>query len=251
MANEDLRETFERARNAIIQAREEDGINLNGKMYSMVKDRIEIFRTYFGYAYGIDTSVDYTHGFKRGSMIVAVAKIVDNLTGHIVASGHAMEWVGNGDIGTTAPIEACETSAIGRALAAFGLHGGEYASANEMEAIPRKKAAGREAMEEPDERAMVNSNNGFTNGNVPMLPQPPKMPDNYYVPDEHGAMWDNPGEIFQGIIDTIQSVDNMAMLGKYWSSLEAVKRRWEKENPEWLSELKDNFTQRAAEFSGN
>jgi hypothetical protein len=241
----DLRDVYTKAMNAVIQAKEESGVNLNGKVYSMVKDRVEVFRAYFGFAYGIDTSVDYTHGFTRGSMIVAVAKIIDNATGHIIASGHAMEWVGNGDIGTTAPIEACETSAIGRALAAFGLHGGEYASGNEIEAIPHKQAAGKEALRggEPVE------NHGFTNGNVPMVPPPPAMPDNYYVPDEHTAAWDNPGEIFQGIVDTLQSIENMAMLGKYWSSLEAVKRRWEQENPEWLSELKDNFTQRTSEIS--
>jgi hypothetical protein len=257
---EDLRDVYSKAVNAIIQAREENGLMLNGKVYSMVKDRVEAFRAYFGFAYGIDTSVDYTHGFTRGSMIVAVAKIIDNATGHIIASGHAMEWVGNGDIGTTAPIEACETSAIGRALAAFGLHGGEYASANEMEAVPRKKAAGQEVLnrdpsDERDQFKQAAYNNNVMahviGGNVPVLPKPPAMPDNYYVPDEHTAAWDNPGEIFQGIIDTLQKIDGMAMLGKYWSSLDVVKRRWETENPEWLAELKDNFTNRTSEIGRN
>jgi hypothetical protein len=119
-----------------------------------------------------------------------------------------------------------------------------------MEAVPHKQKAGREVLDRNDQERQT-GNSGFTNGNVPMLPQPPKMPDNYYVPDEHTAAWDNPGEIFQGIVDTIQSIDSMAMLGKYWSSLEAVKVRWEKENPEWIAELKDNFTNRTAEIGRN
>jgi hypothetical protein len=244
MKDEDLRDVYTKAVNAIIQAREENGLMLNGKMYSMVKDRVEAFRAYFGFAYGIDTTIDYSRGFNKGAMIVASAKITDLASGYVVASGHSMEWIGNGDIGVTAPIEACETSAIGRALAAFGLHGGEYASANEMEAVPRKKQAGLEAT------SMKNGEQHFTNGPSP-LPKPPAMPDNYYVPDEYTAAWDNPGEIFQGIINTLQSIDGIAMLGKYWSSLDVVKRRWETENPEWLAELKDNFTNRTSEIGRN
>jgi hypothetical protein len=42
-------------------------------------------------------------------------------------------------VNTTSALENAETSAIGRCLASLGLSGGEYASANEMDAVARKK----------------------------------------------------------------------------------------------------------------
>jgi hypothetical protein len=51
----------------------------------------------------------------------------------ILADGYSEEIRGEGLINTTSSIENCQTSAIGRALAAFGLIGGEYASSFEVE----------------------------------------------------------------------------------------------------------------------
>jgi len=45
------------------------------------------------------------------------------------------------NINTTSALENAETSAIGRALSSLGLAGGEYASANEMDAVARKTNA--------------------------------------------------------------------------------------------------------------
>jgi len=50
----------------------------------------------------------------------------------------AEEIRGQGLVNTTSALENAETSAIGRALASLGLAGGEYASANEMDAVVRK-----------------------------------------------------------------------------------------------------------------
>tara|TARA_R110002126_G_scaffold183113_1_gene331679 strand:- start:938 stop:1390 length:453 start_codon:yes stop_codon:yes gene_type:complete len=44
-------------------------------------------------------------------------------------------------VNTTSALENAETSAIGRALSSLGLAGGEYASANEMDAVIRKTDA--------------------------------------------------------------------------------------------------------------
>jgi len=59
----------------------------------------------------------------------------------IVGTGHAEEIRGQGPVNRTSALENCETSAIGRALAAIGLSGGEYASANEMDGVERKSNA--------------------------------------------------------------------------------------------------------------
>ena len=53
----------------------------------------------------------------------------------------AEEIRGQGLVNTTSALENAETSAIGRALASLGLAGGEYASANELDAVERKTQA--------------------------------------------------------------------------------------------------------------
>ena len=65
----------------------------------------------------------------------------------VVGSGMAEEIRGQGHVNTTSALENAETSAIGRALASMGLAGGEYASSNEMDAVPRKQEAIEEAKE--------------------------------------------------------------------------------------------------------
>ena len=63
--------------------------------------------------------------------VVMQAKILDE-TDRIVATGHAEEIRGASQINRTSALECCETSAIGRALAATGYGGTEFASADEM-----------------------------------------------------------------------------------------------------------------------
>ena len=129
---------FTAAIKAMNDAREANGIDLNGKKYSMVKDRVEVLRQQFGMEVGIDTDVSPLHG---SDIWVAKAKLIHNPSGTILGSGHAMAFYGSDEINTTSVVEAVETAAIGRALASFGLHGGEYASGQEMQAIPMKKQA--------------------------------------------------------------------------------------------------------------
>jgi len=105
-----------------------------GKKYTQVVHRMEAFRTIFGLDCGVDTDIMVDDGHR----VVVKATITDN-NGLIVGSGMAEEIRGQGNVNKTSALENCETSAIGRALASIGLSGGEYASANEMEAVPRKQ----------------------------------------------------------------------------------------------------------------
>jgi len=107
-----------------------------GKKYTQVVHRMEAFRTVFGTDLGVHTHfvVD------DGQRVVVKAIITDDLGNH-VGSGMAEEIRGQGNVNKTSALENCETSAIGRALASIGLSGGEYASANEMDAVPRKQEA--------------------------------------------------------------------------------------------------------------
>ena len=55
----------------------------------------------------------------------------------MIGSGMAEEIRGSSPVNKTSALENCETSALGRALASLGLHGGEYASDNEMQKTER------------------------------------------------------------------------------------------------------------------
>jgi len=104
-----------------------------GKMYLQVVHRVEAFRRTLGAEFGIDTQIIVDDGHR-----VVVKAVVTNKDGITVGSGMAEEIRGQGHVNTTSALENAETSAIGRALASIGLSGGEYASANEMDAVPRK-----------------------------------------------------------------------------------------------------------------
>jgi len=104
-----------------------------GKKYTQVVHRMEAFRTIFGLDYGVDTQVLVDDGHR-----VVVKAIITNQNGIVIGSGMAEEIRGEGHVNKTSALENCETSAVGRALASIGLSGGEYASANEMEAVGRK-----------------------------------------------------------------------------------------------------------------
>lgn len=113
-----------------------------GKMYLQVVHRVEAFRRTLGAEFGIDTQIIVDDGHR-----VVVKAVVTNKDGITVGSGMAEEIRGQGHVNTTSALENAETSAIGRALASLGLSGGEYASANEMDAVPRKQKNIDEAKE--------------------------------------------------------------------------------------------------------
>lgn len=104
-----------------------------GKMYTQVVHRMEAFRKVFGLSMGVDTKILVDDGQR-----VVIKAIITNADGIVIGSGMAEEIRGQGHVNTTSALENCESSAIGRALASIGLAGGEYASANEMDAVERK-----------------------------------------------------------------------------------------------------------------
>tara|TARA_R100001377_G_scaffold80200_1_gene58930 strand:- start:1602 stop:2234 length:633 start_codon:yes stop_codon:yes gene_type:complete len=125
-----------------------------GKKYTEVAKRVEAFRKHFGFKYGITTDIIIDDG-KR---VVIKSKIFDLVNSTIpVGEGYAEEIRGSSNVNKTSAIENCETSAIGRALASCGLHGGQYASMDEIIKADRNdKAIDNNALnEKPKQESKV------------------------------------------------------------------------------------------------
>ena len=113
-----------------------EGVVVRGnKKYTTVAVRIEVFRKHFP-DYSVNTRVTVDDA-KR---VIVVAEIYPPNSDRPVATGIAEEIRGSSNVNKTSAIENGETSAIGRALANLGLHGGEFASDFEIEGAQLKDA---------------------------------------------------------------------------------------------------------------
>lgn len=118
-------------------------INIHGREYETVALRVKRFR---------EAHPDWaivTEILHRDAEVVIIKATIcapnHSMSGtvdRVVATGHAEEWRKASTINKTSAIENAETSAIGRALAALGMGGTEFASANEIEIAKNKQAAG-------------------------------------------------------------------------------------------------------------
>ncbi|WP_348701121.1 hypothetical protein [uncultured Limnobacter sp.] len=104
-----------------------------GKQYTQVAQRVEAFRVNIGDELGMESELIVDDG-KR----VVMKAIIKSRDGFVVATGWAEELRGQG-VNKMACIENTETSAYGRALANLGIHGGEFASDNEIDKAKRNE----------------------------------------------------------------------------------------------------------------
>ena len=120
-------------------------IMIKGKPYVQVNQRVLELRKSYGdkdEMFGIKTKV--VEWNKEKNEIIVQAWITDQ-TGRIVGSGIAHEEKTQTGVNSTSYVENCETSAIGRALAAFGLGIEDaYASADEVQGAIKKEAKKKE-----------------------------------------------------------------------------------------------------------
>jgi len=112
-------------------------VNIHGKQYKTVALRVSEFRE--GYkiddGWGIETQC-----YAVDAQTVIMRAIITDPQGRVVATGYAEEERSQRGINSTSALENAETSAIGRALAAAGYAGTEYASADEVAQAVSKQA---------------------------------------------------------------------------------------------------------------
>ena len=100
-------------------------VNIKGKKYSTVNERHKHLLQYFPEA-RFNEEVLF-HDVDR-----VIVKTELYISDTIYAVGTAEEYRNSSFINKTSALENCSSSALGRCLAAFGLSGSEYASAEEL-----------------------------------------------------------------------------------------------------------------------
>lgn len=107
-------------------AKDSGVVNIHGKDYLTVAKRVGTFREIHGFELRLVTEIVT----RDEECVVMKATIFKD--DKPLATGHAEEYRADGKINATSALENAETSAIGRALAALGLGGTEFASADEV-----------------------------------------------------------------------------------------------------------------------
>lgn len=100
-------------------------IAIHNKQYKTVAERVNEFRSDHA-----DLTIETDILEIDSDKVLMKAFIKDG--DKTIATGHAEEERAASRINKTSALENCETSAVGRALANFGLAGEEFASANEV-----------------------------------------------------------------------------------------------------------------------
>jgi hypothetical protein len=101
-------------------------VNIHGREYKTVALRVSEFKDRYP-----DWSILTDLVSADSEVVVMKATIMDDVA-RVRGTGYAEEYRSSSKINRTSAMENAETSAIGRALAACGLAGTEYASADEV-----------------------------------------------------------------------------------------------------------------------
>lgn len=229
-------------------------INMGRKTYSTVASRIEAMRYVYGEILRIETEILVHPEWRPGnggndSVIVVKASILD-ATGAIISTGHAEEIRGSNRMTETSALEVCETSAIGRALASLGLHGGEYASANEIEIAEGKKAKlvkvpgaketvlGKGANVVTDDIFGPKAASGTDNGGRPV---PPSVGE----PHPKGATEVTALEAFR---EFAQHCESSTELKTFWARNKSILDDLKEQSPDQYAEVRGIFASREKEL---
>lgn len=222
---------------AIAAMQEAPKIDVKGKWYTNVATRMEIFRKYFGMTLGIHTKIISPLQPHEDQNIIVVQAFIVNQNNFILSAGLASEDKRQGFINKTSALEVAETSAIGRALAAFGLHGGEYASSFEVEHAINNQASDNlpTTRGETVDEFLGEVKKHFPSDKPPVVTQYSK----FYIPEGN-----SPGEI-DAVFAAVDGIENTKELTAYFAAL-GETMQWMK--PDDLKDLKASFKVRAKQL---
>ena len=141
-------------------------LDMRGKAYAMVPERITAFRKLFTGGF-ITTDIIANDG----TTILMKAKVgyyKEDGSEVVLATGYAQEVRGRGMVNGTSHVENCETSAVGRALGMIGLgiNGGGICSAEEL----ANAVTAQKQMKEEEQEAAREANRKSMKSNS--LPEP-------------------------------------------------------------------------------
>jgi hypothetical protein len=168
-------------------------VDIKGRQYETVASRVERFRQDHA-----DWTIETSIVALDADQVVMKAAILD-AGGRLIATGHSQEFRASSQINRTSALENCETSAIGRALASFGIGGSEFATANEvLNAIHQQgkspvAAAMQEVQIEPEVMPILQELAAELVDLVEHQNEPRiaylKLVDQNLVPDQKLALW--------------------------------------------------------------
>ena len=139
-------------------------IDMKGKNYAMVPERVTAFRKIFPDGFIETQMVSISPDGKIVIFEARAGYYREDGSKVLLATGHAKEVQGQGMVNGTSHIENCETSAVGRALGmiGLGLNGGGICSAEELV----NAITGQKQIEEEEKNATRKANKASAGKNV-------------------------------------------------------------------------------------
>lgn len=201
-----------------------------GKQYTMVAQRVEAFRKHIGVDLGIETEL-----ISNTDQRVLMKASIKTPNGFIVSTGYAEEVRGSTHINKGSALENCETSAVGRALAALGLHGGEYASVNEIEKHNRNIDAAHDQAVREEREVVTPQVDTSPGGSIVTALDTPADDIPWPAPDPHAQGWK---DWINSIKEQIQKTTATWQITKLGQKQNENMRSLRRYNNEWADELK-------------
>lgn len=239
-------------------------IQMGKKTYTTVASRIEAMRYVYGESISIETEVlvhpEWRPGINLNDSVIVVRASVLDATGRILSTGHAEEVRGSNRMTETSALEVCETSAIGRALASLGLHGGEYASAQEIEIAERKRSNGAGKKVHKGPAGMDSFGDYVEQNGLSTVPEKDRRPDGGRADAAEkkldGPVHDNDAgrsgavTAYEAFRIFAQECESTTDLRQFWTRNKKVLDELKEAAPDKHAEVKEIFMAREKELKG-
>jgi len=209
-----------------------DKVNLKGKTYTMVAQRVQAFRAAAGVEGQILTEV--VEQTDQRVMVKASISVWRDGAWSLVANDFAEEYRNQGPVNKTSALENCCTSAIGRALSAAGLSGGEYASSFEVDNAIHAKPA---AVAAPKPKAEA--------------PKPKKAPESTPTPakEPETEQLDDLQTVFTGMVTLMDIEKTVKGLRTFFKNNSDNVTRMQNEDKKMYDELVEKFKEKSIQLS--